>query len=363
MSNIKRLFIAVALFSPAAFASLGEPVDFKKIVEEDKNWTGVQIYKAESAVATGHYDVASSHYLNVINNGLSQAANNVAVLIKEGKLSDDAIKKAIKTIERLAINDVELSAFLGDFYHTHKTLGDDRYAFKWLNNASRLGDVSSKLLVGQYIIEKKGGAHEVYSTIDALTLYKQYIEKTDDPIVTLELGKHLFEGKIVKRDYRIAAELFAKASGAGVLEANYWLGYQHEKGIGVKRNIEAAEQYYLESLGSPMDAEAYYQLARLYMYGDNGTNGDYLLGVDYLKKSYELNNTMAAYRFGIMYLYGTDGFKLDVNAGVRYLEEASNAGYKLATQKLIDVFRNGVNGVVPSHSKVREYEKRLKDNK
>lgn len=363
MSNLKRLFAAIALISPVAYAGIGDPISFGKYVSENKNWTGVQIYKAEQAVASGSFDDAASHYLNVINNGLSQAANNLALLIKDDKLSEETIKKSIRAIEKLAINDVELSAFLGDFYHTHRILGDEQHAFKWLNNASRLGDASSKLLVGQYIIDKKGGAHEVYTTIDALTLYKQYIEKTDDPIVTLELGKHLFEGKIVKRDYRIAAELFSKAAGAGVLEANYWLGYQHEKGIGVKRNLEAAEQFYLDSLGSPMDSEAYYQLARLYMYGDNGTNGDYLLGIDYLKKSYELNNTMAAYRFGIMYLYGTDGFKLDVNAGIKYLEEASQAGYKLATQKLIDVFRNGVNGVVPSHSKVREYEKRLKETK
>ncbi|CAH7374876.1 conserved hypothetical protein [Vibrio chagasii] len=354
---MKRLLIAMAI-SPAIHAT-GNPASFDEFVSENKNWTGIQLYKAEIATGAGNFDDASVHYINAIHTGLSQAANNLALLIKDGKLSEDATLNAVRIVEKLAINDVELSNFLGDFYHTNETHGDHQQAFKWLNNSSRLGDISSKLLVAQYILAEKGGAHKVYTPIDGLTLLREYTTATNDPVVELELGKYLFEGKIVKRDYHLAAELFNKSAESNVLEAHHWLGYQHEHGLGVTKNIKLAEENYLASLGSSTDSDSYYQLSRIYMYGDNGLDGDYLLGVNYLTRSHELGNVKATYRFGIMNLYGSDGFNLDVRSGIKYLDEASEKGYRLATQKLIDVFRTGINGVSPSHSKVREYEKKL----
>jgi hypothetical protein len=87
-----------------------------------------------------------------------------------------------------------------------------------------------------------------------------------DPKDTYNLGVAFYKGKCVGKDYSKAAQLWDRASKAGVVSAKNNLGYLYSEGLGVKKDQARAVTLWLEA-ARQNHAEAQVHLGNAYFYG------------------------------------------------------------------------------------------------
>ena len=87
-----------------------------------------------------------------------------------------------------------------------------------------------------------------------------------DPKDTDNLGVAFYKGKCVEKDYSKAAQLWERASKAGVVSAKNNLGYLFTEGLGVERDDRRAVKLWLEAV-KQNHAEAQVDLGNAYFYG------------------------------------------------------------------------------------------------
>lgn len=358
MSRKHILALSIAFIPLISNASEMKSVTFADLASANAQLPALQVYLAESDIQKGNYDSAANHYLNAIRHDLTAVSANLTSLIKDKKLTKDVMEQAVKEISSLAQNDSNLSYFLGDFYENNKVSENYSNAFFWYNNAMRLGSVNALKKVADLVLDNKGGSEKVYSVVDALTMYKKYTDDTKDPVVALKIAEAVFNGELVERDYFVANKYYELAVSKGAYEGSYNLGYIYEKGLGVEVDLEKAIVHYRESLSSETAKDSYYRLARIYLYGE-GKLSNPIVGYSYLVKAADLGLVEAQYKLGLLSFYGSEFVKVDIEKAISYFNMASDAGYKLATLKLVDIYTQGASGIKPSSKIVRELEKRL----
>ncbi len=359
---LKKLSLAIIIASSTAGSSLALDVpriSFNQLVKSDIEDPTMNIYRAELASSIGDFDTAASNYITAMRMQFLDVTGNLIDLISQKKLSPEVAFMGVKELERLAGDNPDLSKYIGDFYNEPTINQNKRDAFFWYHNAMRLGDKDIVKTIADFVVEKQGGANEIYSEIDALSMYRSYVDRHKTPDIAFDIAEKLYDGEKIERNLTLAHKYYTLAAEGNINDAYFRLAYMNEKGIGAPVNIESAVEYYHKAQGTKHSTEALYRLARIHMYSE-GAFSEPVKGYSFLKKAADRGHLDALYKVGLMHFYGTDFVNVDTDMAVTYFEKASQLGSKMATLKLIDIYTNGAAGIKPSSAMVSELVKRQK---
>lgn len=142
-----------------------------------------------------------------------------------------------------------------------------------------------------------------------------------------------------QKDYARAITHFQKAKEHVV--ALYMLARCYEYGRGVKKNINQAIQYYIQSADKG-NSDAQLVVGLRYYIGSK-VKKNYTLAVKYFKRAAVQGNTTALFRFGLCHYHG-HGVRQSYNVAVGYLRPAANKGHPEAAYYLGRCYEEG-NGV------------------
>src|SRR5215207_6803395 len=106
-----------------------------------------------------------------------------------------------------------------------------------------------------------------------------------NPIAAYDMAARLAEGRGYSRDLKLAAKLFEKAAGNGVVPAQYRIGNHYEKALGVSRDVALAKAWY-QRAADKGNARAMHNLAVLLAEGGDG-KPDYAGAAEWFRKAAE----------------------------------------------------------------------------
>jgi TPR repeat protein len=143
---------------------------------------------------------------------------------------------------------------------------------------------------------------------------------------TLQLARN----DLHKGDYTDALQLFTNDAAKGNSQAQYWLGYMNELGLGTGRNLQRAITLYQQAAGQNVVA-AELRLGDLYLHG-NYVPPDPDSAKSYLERAAYQGEPRAAMLLGQMYENGL-GTTPDPIKAYAWSEVATIEGNRLAIQE------------------------------
>ena len=179
---------------------------------------------------------------------------------------------------------------------------------------------------------------------------KPPVEEEIDADAIVEEGiKHLNIGIEDDDDdeYKKAAELFEKAANHGHSDAQYYLGYQYELGLGVLESKQEAIKWYTLS-AEQGNADAQYDLAKLYEHDKDFENAN-----RWYKKAVRKENPNAIFSLGYNYFYGR-GLEQNYAKALELFRKSAELDYPPAQNALGKFYQDGLI-VEKDYNKAREY--------
>jgi localization factor PodJL len=125
-------------------------------------------------------------------------------------------------------------------------------------------------------------------------------------------------------------EWFERAAKQGLAPAQFRLGGLYEKGIGVKKDLEAARRYYALA-GEAGNPKALHNLAVLYAEGMAG-KPDYQAAAQWFRKAAAFGMTDSQYNLGVLYARGI-GVEQNLTEAYRWFGLAARGGDKESERK------------------------------
>lgn len=146
------------------------------------------------------------------------------------------------------------------------------------------------------------------------------------------LGVIYNEGYGVARDYKEAANWYAKAAAKGHSFAQSNLGALYEQGLGVKQDINEAAKLYRKAAdqGCP---EGIYNLAKCY-YSGKGVAKNIDEALKLMKLSADNGFAEAQYTYGVTYIEGLGSIRRNYELGKKYIIMAAKQGHAKAIKTL-----------------------------
>jgi tetratricopeptide (TPR) repeat protein len=165
-------------------------------------------------------------------------------------------------------------------------------------------------------------------------LYKNNIQKENitDNIILLYFGIYHF----IKKDYKIAIDLYKKSAEAESSVAMWNIGICYHNGYGIEENHESAVKWYMQAakLEQP---DAMVNLAYCCYYGC-GIAKDQTKMLYYYKNAADLKNVMAMCNLGQYH-----GYTNNHDESIKWYRKAAELGHVLAINKLADIYFQGIN--------------------
>ncbi len=149
-----------------------------------------------------------------------------------------------------------------------------------------------------------------------------------------ELATRYAEGRLITRDFKLAADWYEKAAARGLGPAQYRLGSLYEKGIGVTRDLARARDWY-EKAANQGHSHAMHNLAVLIAEGGDG-KPDYATAAIWFHKAAELGIRDSQYNLAILYARGL-GLQQDLVQSYKWFSVAAAQGDEDAGKKREDV--------------------------
>jgi localization factor PodJL len=149
-----------------------------------------------------------------------------------------------------------------------------------------------------------------------------------------ELATRYAEGRLMPRDFKLAADWYEKAAVRGLAPAQYRLGSLYEKGIGVTRDLTRAKEWY-EKAANQGHSHAMHNLAVLIAEGSDG-KPDYATASIWFRKAAELGVRDSQYNLAILFARGL-GVQQDLVQSYKWFALAAAQGDEDAGKKREDV--------------------------
>ncbi len=239
--------------------------------------------------------------------------------------------------------------------YNHNKYQREELSFKYLQEATKYGDVKSSLILAKEYLKSK----EDTNIYKGLSIYEKLSQK-DDIKATKELARFYRNPPYEKekfKDYKKSIEYYEKASNLGDIQSirkllelflcgeceskkfidNKKAKFYLEKliksnnkrdlyNIGwlynfKEKDLLKAKEYY-EKAGELGYSIAYYNLAWLY-YKNKAIEINYKKALEYLKKGVELNDTDSINLLGLFYEKGY-GVEKDIKTAVSYYKKIAN---------------------------------------
>ena len=370
LSVISRLIGVGVLSLPLITASahtqsshVREGVSFQSLVDNDVNLPAVKIYSAEEDVKSGHFNRAVINYMDAIKDGQTQAAFNIAKLIKSGKVSGTVLSNSLNDLSTLAVSDKNISYFLGVYYKEIADVQDRNLSFKWLNNALSLGCIDAAPIIAEYVSSGLKVANQMYSHENAASMLKLSAD-SGSISSAYSLAEMIYNDKLVSKNMKAARHYYSIAADENYKGSLYMVAYMTEFGLGCKKDVKKAVDMYKIVLTNPTCSDktrgdAGDRLASILMYGKDGIPKNRLNGITFLVQSADFGQVGANAKLGLLYLYGDRDFKINVDAAIKRLVFASSKGSEVATNTLYQIYKNGLYGVPEDSKMASKYKLKL----
>jgi len=160
-----------------------------------------------------------------------------------------------------------------------------------------------------------------------------------------------------KNDYITSLTIFALLASEGDAEAQIYMGYMHEHGLGIPQNYKTAARWYSLAV-KKNSSHAQFNLAHLHFNG-LGFPQNYQTALNLYKKSAESGFAPAQNNLGYMYENGI-GVKVDYSTAFNWYKKAANQSYPLALISLGHLLENGKGTTKNLAEAKRYYEKVLR---
>jgi TPR repeat protein len=355
LSAIACLF---AISTSAVFAAppANKGVSFEMMALNDSQLPAIQIYLAERATERNEYGLAANKYIRSIELGISTAVWNLMKFVNDDKLSGSELKQTLQKIKAMATDNVQLSLFLADYYHS--TDNHNSEAFHWMNNSMRLGTDGVSEIMANYILDGVGGADEHYTAAEAATLLRKSSDEGSGS-AAFKLAQLFDNGEVISKNLGQARHYYEVAAERGQIEAFYRLAYFKEHGIGGKADPSGAIKLYSSLLNTEFAPEVHYRMSRIFMYNESTFENSRIDGLAHLIKAAELGDSDALYKVGVASYYGSDGFKVNISKAIEHLAASAHKGNKLAAQRLVQIYTNGDRDIKPNQKLKREFQRIL----
>lgn len=192
---------------------------------------------------------------------------------------------------------------------------------------------------------------------DAVALL-EVSEKNDEPPVEEEIDADAIFEEALKHfnignddddddEYKKSAALFEKAANHGHSDAQDFLGYQYEFGLGVLANKQEAIKWYTLS-AEQGNADAQFDLAKLYEHDKDFENAN-----RWYKKAVRQEHPNAIFSLGYNYLYG-HGLEQNYAKALELFKKSAEFDYPPAQNALGKFYQGGLI-VEKDYKKAREY--------
>lgn len=176
-------------------------------------------------------------------------------------------------------------------------------------------------------------------------------KRVSDALVQLERGNIYF---LNNKDYVQAKEWYEKAADNGNTQAEYFLGYMYQEGLGVEKNYSKAREHY-EKAAADGIVGAQNNLAYMYIHG-LGVEKDYAKAIEWYEKAAAAGNAQAQHSLGIMYQNG-EGVEQDYSKAAEWYKKAADNGNPNAQGSLAYMYAYGY-GVEKDQAKAIEWLKK-----
>jgi TPR repeat protein len=160
-----------------------------------------------------------------------------------------------------------------------------------------------------------------------------------NPDAQFLMGKKYLKGVGVKKNMELAIQWFQQAAAQGYPPAYFQLGYMYETGEGLPQSYADAMTWY--ELAAEKDVSmAINNIGSMY-YNGKGVPVDKNKAAEYYKKAAEQGVALAKNNLGYYYLYDCDTLKGNAPKGLALMTEAAEAGDELAQHNLSRMYANG----------------------
>jgi localization factor PodJL len=191
---------------------------------------------------------------------------------------------------------------------------------------------SDPIVTGSITSPKAASAPTPETPAAALALREQ--AEAGNAAAQYELASRYAEGRLMTRDFKLAADWYEKAASRGLAPAQYRLASLYEKGIGVTRDLARAKDWY-EKAAHQGHSHAMHNLAVLIAEGSDG-KPDYATAAIWFRKAAELGIRDSQYNLAILYARGL-GLQQDLVQSYTWFAIAAAQGDEDAGKKREDV--------------------------
>ena len=125
---------------------------------------------------------------------------------------------------------------------------------------------------------KKYNEQDLVSIVEGKNIWKQNVWECDEPIylkvrgLLYLTGCHIDDGRQIEQDYDKALFLLKQSASAGQKDANYWLGFCYEFGLGTKPNLQCAVELYEKAMRLGSHEAAFRYSVNMLNYGNDEQN-------------------------------------------------------------------------------------------
>jgi TPR repeat protein len=244
------------------------------------------------------YSKATEWYLAASNNGDSRVDYRLGMMYEYGEGADINLDKAIYYYERASLKEnTDANYRLACFYLEGFGVTQDLLkAFSYFTKASILGHerASDELIIckdynGIRLYNKYSNGGRIHIDINEKTKVSM-IEKATEEGYTL-LQYHTGVWYESENDDSSAFKWLSRAATIGVTDAYYRIGVLYEEGRGAEQDYRMAANMYHKATEKEHE-DACYRLGRLYQHG-NGVDLNFLKAYQFYKKAQEMGQAEA----------------------------------------------------------------------
>lgn len=166
----------------------------------------------------------------------------------------------------------------------------------------------------------------------------------------------------IPQDFEMARIKLEQEAETGNVFAIYDLGRIYSLGLGVEKNSDAADEYYIKAFGGFQQVESSkawkyteYRIGKMHAAGQ-GTDQDYQKAAEWFQVSAEKKYKYAQYSLGALYHRG-QGVEQDLYKAFELYLKSAKQGFPYADFEVAKMYRDGI-GTDKDETKARQYFQR-----
>ena len=294
------------------------------------------------------YDKALEYFARAQEAGSADAEYYLGVMYSRGLGVPENTSKAIRYLQNANLaGNISAQNALGEMLLNGDGLKQNyKRAFNFISKSAAAGLPEAMVSLGRIYANGLGQPQD-------LTKAREWYLKGHE-IGGLDVLPYLGELDVLEGNYEQALANFNESEKTPNAEAEYWLGYMYENGLGLTRNYKEAQKYYELSVQNG-GVRALSALGKMYQDGRTG-KAEPEKAFELFRKAADLKNTEAIFNVALAYENGK-GVAADSQKAYKNFSEAARRGHPEAMYYVGRYLEEGVVTSVNIQEAAKNYKK------